>query len=309
MKNLLNCRTVSDNRTAVYHAAGPAGHATVIIPDAGAFVSCGDIFITGVRLIVYRGSRADTEAGTIFCPAAPTFRCDEVFVCLHDSFVNEARRFFRQRSASVNTTGVYFNGRSTLAWPYCTIYYGTRLHVNATRVYFGVRSSCSNAAGLYFRCGSEACSTSAVFCNSGSVHVNATRVYFTMKHTSDNDAGAFGKGKREAAKAALVYFTMKSVSGSISGAAGSDTGIKSSKSCGHVQATAGIVSDVDSPGRQSAANIPQCAVTGCNTAAFVQDADTPAKHRNTQKYLSFTYVNAHYTFDGSCSTVVLNGSN
>jgi len=309
MKNLSNCRTLSVNLTAVYHATVTAGHATAIIPDAGTFVSCGDIFVTGVHLIVYGGSRADTAAGTIFCHAAPIFRCDEAFVCLHGSFVNEARRFLRQRSASVNASDVYFNGRSTFAGPICTIYYGTRIHVNATRVYFSVRSTLSNAAGIYFRCGSEACSTSAVFNSGGSVHVKATHVYFTMKHSSDNDAGAFGKGKREPDKAARVYFAMKSVSGSITGAAGSDTGIKSSKSGGHVPAITGIVLQGNSPGRQSATNIPQRVVTGCNTAALAPDIDTPDKGWKTEIYLSFTSATAYYTFNSNCSAVVFGDSN
>jgi len=126
-----------------------------------------------------------------------------------------------------------------------------------------------------------------------------------MKHTSDNDAGTFGKGKREPDKAARVYFTMKSVSGSISGTAGSDTGIKISKSGGHVPAKNGIVLQGNSPGSQSAANIPQHVVTGCNTAAFAPDIDTPDKRTKTEIYLSFTSATAYYTFNGSCSAVVL----
>ncbi len=309
MKNLLNCRTVSDNRTAVYYTTTLAGYTTVIIPDAETFVSYGNTSVIGVHLIVYSGSMTDTATGTIFCHTAMIFRCDGDFVCLHDIFVNETGRFFMPGSASVNATVVYFSERSNVDYLYCTIYYCTSIHVNATRVYFSVRSTCSNAACVYFNSGSEACSTSAVFNNGGSVHDKATRVYFTMKHTSDNDAGALVKGKRETDKAACVYFTMKSVSGSILAVAGSNTGIKSSKSGGNVPAIIGIILQENSPGSQSAANIPQHVVTGCNTAALALNVDTPDKDMKTEIYLSFTSANAHYTFNGSCSAVVLGDSN
>ncbi len=154
------------------------------------------------------------------------FWCNDLFVCLHDIFVNETRSHFVLCNASVNATRVYFIGRSKLAGPYDTIYYCKSIHVNATRVYFSVRSNCSNATGVYFRGGSEACSTTGVFNKGRSVQVKATRVYFSMKRIPDNDAGVFDKGKHETGKATRVYFTMKSPLGSNSGASGRVTGNK-----------------------------------------------------------------------------------
>lgn len=295
--------------TFVSGAGTFVGYATVIIPDAEAFVACGDTFVTGVDPIVYCASRADTAAGTIFCHAAPIFRCDDLLVYLHDIFVNETRSLFELRNASVNATRVYFSGRGTIECMYYTILFSRSIHVNATRVYFSVRSNCSNATGVYFRGGGEACSISGVFDKGRSVPVKATRVYFSVKHISDNDAGVFDKGKRETDKATRVYFAMKSPFGSISDAPGRVTGIKSSKSDGQVPATAGIVMQGGRSGRQSAAICRQGVVIACNTDAFVPNADTPGKDRKTQIQLSFTSATAHYIFKGSCSELVINDSN
>ncbi len=305
----MNCHTVSVKSTAVYHAAVSAGYATVIIPDAEAFVACGDTFVTGVDPIVYCASRADTAAGTIFCCAAPVFWCNTLFVCLHDIFVNETRSLFVLCNASVNATRVYFSGRGTIECMYNTILYSRSIYVNATRVYFSVRSNCSNATGVYFRGESEACSITGVFDKGRSVPLKATRVYFSVKHIPDNDAGVFDKGKHETDKATRVYFTMKSPFGINSGTSGRVTGIKSGIFGGQVPATTGIVMQGGSSGRQSDAICRQCVVIACNTDAFVPDADTPGRGRKTQIQLSFTSATAQYIFKGNCCELVLNDSN
>lgn len=305
----MNCHTVSAKSAAVYHAAVTAGYATVIIPETEAFVACGDTFVTGGDPIVYCASRADTAAGTIFCHAAPIFKCDDLLVCLHDIFVNETRSLFMLFNASVNATRVYFSGRGTIECMYYTILFSRSIHVNATRVYFSVRSNCSKATGVYFGGGSEACSITGVFDKGRSVHVKATRVYFSVKHIPDNDAGAFDKGKRETDKATRVYFAMKSPFGINSGTVSRVTGIKSSKSDGQVPASAGIVMQGGSSGRQSAAIRRQGVVIACIADAFVSDADTPGRGLKTQIQLSFTSATAHYIFKGSCGELVLNDSN
>jgi hypothetical protein len=308
MKNFMSCRTVSVNRTAVYHAAVPVSHATVIIREADAFVSCDVSFVTGVAPVFGCASRTDMAAGTIFCRSAQSFRCNDPLVRLPDIFVNETRRFFMLRSASVNATGVYFSGGGTIESLNDTVLYGRSVVGNATSVYFSVRSARSSTTGVYFRGGSIACSISGVFNNGGSVPVNVARVYFSMKHISDNGTDAFDKGKRETGKAARVYFTMKSTFGSDSGTAGRVIGNINCKSGGHVPATAGNVMQESSSGRQSAPISRRDVVISCNTDAFVPDVDTPGKRRKMQIQLSFTSATAHYTFSGSYSAVVLNDS-
>lgn len=158
-------------RTFVSSAGSFGGYSTVIIPGAGALVSCDVIFVSNDATAVSCASACVKPAGVYFCNAAAYVLFGSGHVGHGDLFVNATCIYFCMRSVPVSVTRVFVNTGSEVGSLYCA--------------FVSNRIGLVNSTGVYFDSGCSPDSETGALVITGNVFVKPADVYFSGRNVFD----------------------------------------------------------------------------------------------------------------------------